>query len=98
MKKPNVRYMLPDEDRLRQHIMDSGNKTLRASFIHLDLSTRKQYMHQLTIRYTLPMLNQIKKTIDNKNLGDYIKKNMVNFDEISQDDRADIMQEWLEIQ
>ena len=44
------------------------------------------------------MLNQIKKTIDNKNLGDYIKKNMVNFDEISQDDRADIMQEWLEIQ
>lgn len=98
MKKPNMAYMLPDEDRLRQHIMDTGNRTLRASFVHLDMSTRKQYMNQLTNRYTIPMLYQIEKTIRANNLGEYIEENLVNFAGDNKEDRADIMQEWLETQ
>lgn len=92
------RYMLPNEDRLRQYIMDGGGKTLRASFVHLDMDTRKQYMHQLTNRYTMPILNQIETTINTKHLGKYIEENLVNLDGANQEDRADIMQEWLEKQ
>lgn len=98
MNKPNTNYTLPNEDRLRQYLMDGGNKMLRASFVHLDMPTRKQYMHQLTNRYTIPMLHQIEKSINDQNLGRYIEKNLVNLDGENQNDRANIMQEWLEAQ